>query len=129
MQNTTIAAVASEIASTIAEDDHPMAVRLALDFARLWDREPPDRRAALVAQGPLPCGDSRYDALLAAIVEHLCERDGLPAPSWALDPSRFLETWWFVSGMQRLHATALVQSPISFARRGVFVCDGALSYA
>jgi hypothetical protein len=126
---TTVAEVASEVATSVAEGNDAMAVRLALDFARLFDSQPLDRRAALVAETPQPCGDTRYDALLAAIVEHLCARDGLPVPSWVEEPGRFLDTWWFVSGLPRLHASALVQSPISFARRGVFVCDGALSYA
>ena len=129
MQVTTISDLALEVAATIAEGDHAMAVRLSLDFPRLWDREPVDGRVALVDRKPEGCGDARFDALLAAIVEHLCARDGLPTPRWVEDPDRFLETWWFVSGFQSLHASALVQSPISFARRGVFVCDGALTYA
>jgi hypothetical protein len=34
-----------------------------------------------------------------------------------------------VSGLRSLHADALVHSPISFARRGVFIAGDALTYA
>ena len=71
----------------------------------------------------------RYDALLAAIAEYLCAREGLLAPDWVEDPSRFLDQWWFVSGIQSLHADAIAHSPIAFARRGVFITAGALAYA
>jgi len=84
---------------------------------RWWSPEPP------------PTGDVRYDALLAAIVEFICARQSMVAPSWVDDSDRFLSTWWFVSGMLSLHADAIVHSPISFARRGVFVTEDALTYA
>ena len=67
--------------------------------------------------------------MLAAIAEYLCAREGWLAPPWVEDQSRFLDQWWFVSGMRSLHADAIVHSPISFARRGVFITSGALSYA
>jgi hypothetical protein len=50
-------------------------------------------------------------------------------PAWVDDPSRFLEEWWFVSGLRSLHANALVHSPISFKRRGVFIGEDSLTYA
>lgn len=53
-------------------------------------------------------------------------RDGLPP--WVENPSRFLDQWC-VSGMRSLHADAFVHSPISFARRGVFITAGALAFA
>jgi hypothetical protein len=34
-----------------------------------------------------------------------------------------------MAGFKSLHATALVESPISFARRGVFITEGALRRA
>jgi hypothetical protein len=103
--------------------------RIVLDFVPQFDAAPPEERATLVNEQPPSTGDPRYDALLGALVEHLCLRSGTPIPAWVEDPDRFIETWWFVSGLRRLHASALVQSPISFARRGVFICDGALTYA
>ncbi len=51
------------------------------------------------------------------------------APAWVEDEYRFLDQWWFVSGIKSLHADAIAHSPISFARRGVFITAGALTYA
>jgi hypothetical protein len=117
------------VAAELSAGDDAAALRIAFDFVRAFDHTPADARAAVVSGTPAPCGDPRYDALLAALVEHLCAREDLAVPRWTQDENRFLETWWFVSGLRSLHASALVQSPISFARRGVFICDGALSYA
>lgn len=86
-------------------------------------------RVRMVERRPPLTGDAGFDALFASLVEHLSSRSGIQTPSWVEAPERFVEPWWFVSGISRLHASALVQSPISFARHGVFICDGALSYA
>jgi hypothetical protein len=104
------------------------ARRLAFGFVAAFDAASPEERAKMV-QRPPSTGDPRYDALLAALVEHLCAQRGVAVPAWVDGPDRFLEPWWFVSGLRRLHASALAQSPISFARRGIFICDGALDYA
>lgn len=113
----------------LGESDEPMARRAALSFVEDYDRAEAEGRRDLVTGRPGPTGDSRYDALLAALVEHLCSRDGQPSPAWTRDDNRFLDRWWFMSGLLSLHAIALAESPISFARRGVFICDGALTYA
>lgn len=105
------------------------ARRLAFGVVAAFDSASPVQRREMVDVRPDSTGDVRYDALLAALVEHLCARWRIPTPTWVDDPDRFVEPWWFVSGLNRLHASALAQSPISFARRGVFICDGALAYA
>ena len=129
MGPTSIARTGELVAAELAAGDDAAALRIAFDFVRAFDSAPESLRNGMVGEPPAPCGDQRYDALLAAVVEHLCARDGLAVPFWTQDPGRFLETWWFVSGLRKLHASALVQSPISFSRRGVFICDGALTYA
>jgi hypothetical protein len=83
----------------------------------------------MLSTSPASVGDRRYDALLAAIAEYLCARSGMLAPTWVEGEYRFLEQWWFVSGIKSLHADAIAHSPISFARRGVFITAGALTYA
>jgi hypothetical protein len=37
--------------------------------------------------------------------------------------------WWFVTDFVGLHPRALVESPLSFRKRGVFITSGALSRA
>jgi hypothetical protein len=128
-QHLSIADVAIEIATCLAQGDDASALRLAFRCVELFDRAPLGERMHVVAQEPPSTGDARYDALLAAIAEYLCAREGVLAPTWVESPSRFLDQWWFVSGIRSLHADAIVHSPISFARRGVFITAGALTYA
>ena len=117
------------MAQSIAAESEAEALRLAFQFVEHYDHAPAAERARMVQDEPGGTGDPRFDALIAAIVEFCCARDFMPAPSWADDPGRFLEKWWFVSGMRKLHADAIAHSPISFARRGVFITENALAYA
>ena len=71
----------------------------------------------------------RYDAMLAGIVEYACATHRVLAPDWVNESEFFRDEFWFVSGMTSLHANAIVHSPISFKRRGVFLTQGALTYA
>jgi hypothetical protein len=64
----------------------------------------------------------------AALAEHLARRDGWERPRWAVEPWRKAQPWWFVTP-RRLHARALVESPLSFHKRGVFITSGALDRA
>ena len=105
------------------------SIRLAFSFIELYERNWVPERVHLLEDCPETVGDPRFDALLAALAEHLCAEHGSESPAWVGHSSRFLDTWWFVAGMKALEADALVHSPISFARRGVFLVDGALSYA
>jgi hypothetical protein len=82
--------------------------------ARMWQAEPG------------PTGDVRVDAALAALGEHLARRGDWPAPSWTRKPGREAVPWWFVTELRGLHPRALVESPSSFRRRGVFITRGAL---
>jgi transcriptional regulator with XRE-family HTH domain len=51
------------------------------DFARADDVT----RRRLVARVPPPCGDTRFDALIAGLVEHLCAEAGIEPPAWTGD--------------------------------------------
>jgi hypothetical protein len=64
-------------------------------------------------------------ALLASIVLQLCEENAIDPPSWSRK-MYFLEKPWFVSGMQSLKASALVESPLAFRRNNIFVHDNFL---
>jgi hypothetical protein len=129
----TIRDVANQIAASLRADDQERGLaearRLAFWFVEVFDSSTLADRQALVAERPDTTGDARFDAMLAAIAEHLCTKASIPLPDWADEPSRFLDIWWFVSGLRSLHAEALVHSPISFARRGVFITSDALTYA
>jgi hypothetical protein len=125
----TIRATASEIAVALKAGRENEALRLAFQMVERYDRASAEDRLRMVAEPPSPVGDERFDALIAAVAEFSCATHLQSIPAWTEDPKFFLEQWWFVSGIRRLHADAIAHSPISFARRGVFVTEGALSYA
>ncbi len=81
----------------------------------------PHTRQAMITDRPDPVGDPRFDAYLAALAEYLAIRHGLQVPAWVEEPQRFLDQWWFPTRFRSLHAMALVESPASFRRRGIFV--------
>jgi hypothetical protein len=107
--------------------DRHAALRWVAQFMDEFERAAPARRAPMVAVEPGPTGDKRWDAMLAAAAEHLCYHHGLPVPAWSVDPTRFLERWWFVSPYRSVHASALVGTPAAFANRGVFIHAGSLA--
>jgi transcriptional regulator with XRE-family HTH domain len=83
------------------------------------------RRRMLASAPPLQ-GDEA-DAYYAAIAEHLSLQNGLPVPAWALAEQRFLRKPFFPAGLQSLKSTLLVESPVAFRRRMVFVGANPLS--
>lgn len=97
-------------------DDYRSALRHeGIEAAeRMW-RTAPDRT-----------GDVRIDAALAALAEFLARRDGWRVPAWAREPDREAVPWWFVTELRGLHPRALLESPASFRRRGVFITRDAL---
>lgn len=121
--------VATEIRRCLGTSppDRHAALRWVAQFMDEFERAAPGRRPAMVSVEPGPTGDRRWDAMLAAAAEHLCYHHGLPVPSWSVDPTRFLERWWFVSPYRSVHASALVSTPAAFANRGVFIHAGSLA--
>ena len=103
--------------------------RLVLEFVEEYRWEPREQRAALLEALPAATGDHRYDALLAALAEHLAYHDELAVPDWAYDHDRFLDQWWFPIDLPAVRADALVHSPGAFRIRGIFIGSGALDRA
>ena len=124
-----IVTVAQEIADSLRREEEAEARRLAFHFVESFDSATVGERRKMIMEEPPGTSDARFDALLAAIVEFVCARHSSLAPAWVDRSGRFLSTWWFVSGMRSLHANAIAHSPISFARRGIFVTEDALTYA
>lgn len=124
-----VSEVGEEISACLAKGDSNSAIRLAFRFLERYDKSDWETRRRITFEPPMSTGNDRFDALLAGIVEYACASHGLVAPSWVEAENYFLNVWWFVSGMESLHANALVHSPISLARRGIFVTQGALEYA
>jgi len=88
------------------------------DFYHVSDKT---TRQSLISEEPEKTGDKKIDAYLASLAEHLAYHYNLEAPEWVNNNSRFLDTWWFPSRFKSLWPMALVESPASFRRRGIFV--------
>lgn len=86
------------------------------------------RDQALVEYPPALELDARLRALLASTVEALCAETGAGSPQWCAGVAG-LPLPWFVSGIENLKASALVESPAHFRRRNIFVLAGFLDRA
>ncbi|MDL1891308.1 hypothetical protein FBQ87_00250 [Sphingobacteriales bacterium CHB3] len=75
---------------------------------------------------PFELTHERWDALLASTASQLCSELSLPIPPWLWDVPACNDPW-FVSGFENLKAIALVESPLHFRRRKIFVLENFLS--
>ncbi len=81
-------------------------------------RRKPDSH--LIECPPVSDTSARLKNLVAATVETLCDECGVAVPWWCsgIDP---LSAPWFVAGLESLKALALIESPIHFRQRNIFV--------
>jgi hypothetical protein len=99
------------------------------DYTSVLHHAGTEAAARIWSQPPRSTGDTRVDAAFAAMAEYLARRDGWTVPTWARLSEREAWPWWFVTDLRGLHPQALVESPSSFRRRGVFITSGALERA
>ncbi|MGI8812512.1 MAG: hypothetical protein ACR2IH_08290 [Pyrinomonadaceae bacterium] len=90
------------------------------DFRRIGDR------SALV--DPFDVKDDRAGALLASTAESLCDEMNLPPPEWLSEVPAAVQPY-FVSGLENLKAISLVESPLRFRVRKIFVLENFLNRA
>lgn len=83
-------------------------------------------QSLLALEQPFEPGDRRMDSLVAATAESLCDESGLEPPLW-LSQIPECDEPWFVSGFERLKAISIVESPLRFRMRKVFVLENFLS--
>ena len=93
--------------------------KLVWEFLEEYRWEQAEARPSLLQDEPAPVGDQRWDALLAALAEHLAARLDLAPPSWA--ESRVLRRPWFPAELQIQRAEALVWAPAAFRKHGVYL--------
>lgn len=92
---------------------------------RLWlfnfvDHFRNNPKPELIQLSPCLKISKRLMALVAATVETLCEEQGLASPAWC-EGVPLLAVPWFVSGVENLKPSALVESPVHFRKRNIFV--------
>lgn len=79
-------------------------------------------------KGAVPRGEV-WDAFLAATAEHLARRFHFEIPSWTDSPLRQLRRPYFPIEAPQFRATLLLESPVEFRSRNLFVTANALSRA
>jgi hypothetical protein len=89
------------------------------EFLEEYRWEPADRRPSLFHDEPSTTGDEQWDALLAALAEHLAAELDLAPPEWSR--SRVLATPWFPSSLRSKRMEALVWAPAAFRKHGVYL--------
>jgi hypothetical protein len=110
-----------EVKEQIAADPKNWCIHL-MDFVDDF-RYYKDARA--VAE-PFEPGDDKMDALLASTAEALCDEMNLPTPRW-LSEVPACEKPFFVGEFENLKAISIVQSPLRFRIRKIFVLENFLS--
>ena len=76
-----------------------------------------DEQCKVLRESP-PLTGTRWDALLAATVEHIARLHDHEPPPWTEEPERFLETPWIVSRNKCIAAQSLIFCPAAFIRDG-----------
>jgi len=75
---------------------------------------------------PFLPSDERMDALLASTAESLCDEIGVTPPDWLRDIPACRDPY-FVGNIQNLKAISIVESPLRFRIRKIFVLENFLS--
>ena len=87
------------------------------DLPRRFHALSTDEQADVLASPP-PVTGTRWDALLAATVEHLAELHGQPLPGWLEEPARRLDQPWVLPAGGRIRRNAVLYAPAAFVRHG-----------
>ena len=82
----------------------------------------------MVGSGPVEELNSMLRALIASTVEAVCAEVSFPPPVWCRGVGA-LDCPWFVAGMENLKASALIESPVWFRKRNIFVLANFLERA
>ena len=75
---------------------------------------------------PFEFNNEKVDAVLASVAEYLCDELNIECPGWLLKVPA-CKVPWFISGMENLKAIAIVESPLHFRIRKIFVLENFLS--
>lgn len=112
----TLAGLAGRLTRTT---DVKVQWKLVWEFLEEYRWEPGDIQLSLLRDEPTSVGDDRWDALLAALAEHLTAQHDLAPPDWA--ETRVLRRPWFPAELEIQRADALVWAPAAFRKHGVYL--------
>ena len=112
----TMAGLAGRLAG---RDDEKTSWKYVWEFLEEYRWEPAEKKPRLFEEEPPVTGDDQWDALLAAMAEHLAAQLDLAPPDWSR--SRVLRTPWFPSSLRSKRMEALVWAPAAFRKHGVYL--------
>ena len=75
---------------------------------------------------PFEGSEEKMDALLASTAESLCDELGIQPPNWLADVPACHDPY-FVGEIQNIKAISIVESPLRFRMRKIFVLENFLS--
>ena len=99
--------------------DSKVRWKLVWEFLEEYRWESTEVQLTLLQDEPAPTGDQRWDALLAALAEHLAARHDAAPPPWT--ELRVLHRPWFPAELAIQRAEALVWAPAAFRKHGVYL--------
>ena len=103
---------------------------LLADFIDEFNRADDAKKREMVKSFPLKnVKEKRYAAYIAAAVEELCFTNNIEIPDWVFDKKYRLKEPYFVGGLESIKAFLIVESPVSFRRRNIFVSENVLKRA
>jgi hypothetical protein len=120
----TIADLAMHLSQTT---DDKTRWKLVWEFLEEYRWEPSGVQPSLLRDEPSSLADERWDALLAALAEHLAAQHDLAPPTWT--QMRVLREPWFPAELRVQRADALVRAPAAFRKHGVYLSAADLDAA
>ena len=115
-QPMTLADLAGHLSRT---SDDKIRWKLVWEFLEEYRWEPANSQVEMLRPEPPALGEERWDAVLAALAEHLAAQHDLAPPSWA--DKRVLKRPWFPAELAIQRADALVWAPAAFRKHGVYL--------
>jgi len=102
------------------------ALRAVIDFRDALGSATAEEFEGLVQAPPALTGETRWDALIAAVVEDESATRDVPPPPWTNEKRRFVRPLWYLSDNKALHAWELATAPGAFVRHGVLAARAEL---
>lgn len=105
------------------------ALRAVIDLRDALLRASSEGLLGLVYDRPILCGEHRWDAFVAGVVEEVCSERRQAPPPWTQEPERFVRPFWHLSSLSAFHQWELETAPAALLRHGVLAAAGELASA